>query len=215
MNAYSQAASRLPSRGVSQPIKLPGGGVMTAFRLNGRYVDFMTRAELQGLESLAKEAQVEAVALSQGPLSLAELRRRGHPYGRGRRGRRRGLGRLQGRRAGVSNMDVLNKQSGTTAASWQAQVDVDKSGATVRLVNTSDVAAFTALGTKKMESHGPYRIALLRKYERFIKYWRLISQRAQRREQQMQSIRVPKVRPLAVRIPSPLSMSPLRGSKRG
>ena len=85
-----------------------------------------------------KEALAEAVHLSSGPHSAAQLRAAGHPYGRGNRN--------------VSYAaEIINMQSGAFRTAWSG-VNPALSGSRIvsRAVNNSAPAKFLASGTRNM-----------------------------------------------------------------
>jgi len=91
----------------------------------------VARKEAEDMKRVAK-------VLSSGNLSLKTLAKMGHPYG---------LRRLPGA-AGQPDF-IINKQSGTFAASWQTRTQKTPTGWTVTLWNSAP-EAFYLLGTNKM-----------------------------------------------------------------
>lgn len=146
---------------------LSSGGVAASLRRSSKYTEFMSAADMREIDRIAGKMLRLARTLSQGPLTLGELARRNHPYGYGYRVthlplkgvRRGGLGRLQGGRRGISNMAVVNRQSGVLADSWDVHVIWLKSGVAIELINTAPHAQYTAFGTIRMKAHGPYTTA--------------------------------------------------------
>lgn len=139
------------------------GGVRAELTRRIPYADLLTDDELKPLQVLAARAKRRAESLSQGGLSLRVLAGRGHPYGHGARaggGRRGGLGRVQGNRRGVSNMDVVNRQTGALAGAWSSELVRGKDGVRIVLANSAEHSSFVALGTPRMKRHGPFLSAL-------------------------------------------------------
>lgn len=158
-------------------------GVVTILRRRSRYAEFITDAEMQAFERFVERKVLsEARALSQGTLSLRELARRGHPYGRGvvrSGGRRGGLGRLQGARTGVSNLAVVNKQSGELARSWSFGAQRAKGGVTLQLKNSAPQSVFLAFGTSRMRAHGGFTTAIARHLPAINREWARLARTAQ------------------------------------
>jgi hypothetical protein len=151
-----------------------GGGVVTSIRRRSEWTEFLTDEDLTGLVKITDKILREAEALSQGTLSPADLAAKGYPYGRGARsggGRRGGLGRLQGSRAGVSNLAVVNRQSGELAESWKIELHRSRNGIEVLLINTATHSSYLALGTRRMKAHGPFTTAPARFMAQFNQEW--------------------------------------------
>lgn len=154
-------------------IPLRNGGVAVDLVRLSQYTEYLTDAELRPAERILGRAQRTAEAMSQGNLSLKQLAARGHPYGRG--GRRGGLGRLQGSRAGVSNMAITNKQSGEFASSWESDMTRSKGRVVFRLYNTADHAKYPLLGTRTMKAHGPLTSAMIQHLAEFNTEWQRLA----------------------------------------
>lgn len=122
--------------------------------------DLVTPYELRPLYTIMRSMVTDAVSMSQGGLSYADLRRMGHPYGHGLR---RGLGRMKGQTKGVAAHAIVNKHRGIFAASWRFEVNRRKDGIELVLKNVSNVAGFLAFGTKKMKAHYPGNTAMAKK----------------------------------------------------
>lgn len=150
-------------------VRTTDGSVKTLLRRNSQYADFMTEDNLRSLRMIAYKMAGDAERSSRGPLNRAELRRRGYPYGRG--GRRGGLGRLQGRQAGVSNLTIVNDQGGNFKRSWLGEVKADKSGATLALENFDPAAEHLAFGTFKMKAHGPFISSVIKYLSEYNQAW--------------------------------------------
>lgn len=154
------------------------GSVQVVLKRNARAAEYMTRAEYEILAGIMRDVRREAESLSHGPLSLRELRRRGHPYGRGiRRGRIARSGR-----AGVPSLAVVNKQSGKFASLWRTDIKKGKTGADFVLRNEAPYAKFLAEGTAKMRAHGPFSIAFIKHLRRLDTAWRKAAKDAVLRE---------------------------------
>jgi len=166
----------------------PEGGVVTRIRRTSQYADLITDAEMRGIERLASQMLRDARGLSQGGLSLKRLAQMGHPYGRGNRTargrRRRGLGRLQGGRIGVSNMAVVNRQSGDFANSWGVSIVRDKAGLTIELRNSAPHAKYL-LGTSRMKAHGPNTTAPAKVLSQLSAEWLRVTRQAWMRDQSL------------------------------
>lgn len=150
----------------------PGGGVSTHIDLRTKYARDVQGKDLMELRAIARRMVADAMKLSQGPLTLATLRKMGHPYGRigPKRGRRRkALGRLA---SGTSNLAAINLQSGKLAQSWNADVKVTGDGARIELYNTDEVAAYLAFGTRSMVAHGPFTMVPARLLPLVMGEWR-------------------------------------------
>lgn len=164
------------------------GGVVALLRRNSQYADFLTEDNLRSLRAIAYRMAADAERSSRGPLNRAELRRRRYPYGRGPflGGKRRGgLGRLQGRQAGVSNLTIVNDQGGTFKRSWLGEVNADKSGVTLGLENFDPIAEHLAFGTRKMKAHGPFLSSVIKLLPEFNRMWLQVTRQAFLRYQTM------------------------------
>jgi hypothetical protein len=158
-----------------------GGGVEITVRRRSRYADDMSDGDLKQIEAIAQKMLEGEKSLSRGNLSYAELRKRGHPYGRGAR---RGLGRLTGAR-GVSNMAVVNRHGGTFERGWEVKVERGKAGVSIRLTNDSPHAARLAFGTARMRAHGPFTTAVARELFALNRAWAAAAKRGYHREMAM------------------------------
>ena len=159
------------------------GSVQVVLKRNARSAEFMTRAEYGILQRIMNDIKHDAEKMSQGPLSLKELRRRGHPYGRGgRRGRIARSGR-----AGVPSLAIVNKQSGKFAAAWSVDIKKGKTGADFILSNSSDRARRLAEGTAKMKAHGPFSTAFTRHLHKLDTAWRQAAKAAYLRERAVEA----------------------------
>lgn len=154
------------------------GAIMTVQEMRSKWADFMTEQDLRPVYQLLNEVEAEAKALSHGSVSLKELARRGHPYGRGlKHGRKRGRVAPSGR-AGVPNMAVVNKQSGRFAESWDTHIQHFKAGIRLVLGNDAPYAAHLALGTKNLRAHGPFSAAMVRKRPAIDAAWSRAAKKA-------------------------------------
>jgi hypothetical protein len=168
-----------------------GGGVITSIRRRSEWTEFLTDADMAGLLKITDQILREAEALSRGTLTLADLVAKGHPYGRGARsggGRRGGLGRLQGARAGVSNLAVINQQSGELARSWKIELHRSKDGIEISLINTAPYSPYLALGSKTMKAHGPFTTAPARFMAQLNQEWLSVTRAAWHRAQALQNV---------------------------
>lgn len=163
----------------------PDNSVSTTLHLNSRYADFMTRSDLQILENEIAGLVKNAQGLSQGGLSLKELRRRGHPYGLGRRA---GLGRLKGARGGISNRAVVNKQSGDFARSWGGKASLSKTGGDLSLYSSDPKSGWLAFGTPTMKAHYPGPTVMARRKAEIQRLWRIMAKQAWMREAALQGM---------------------------
>lgn len=155
-----------------------GGGVEVSVRRKSRYAENLSDADIAQIESIAKNMLQGEKALSRGPLTYGDLRRRGNPYGKGKR---RGLGRLTSAR-GVSNLAVVNRHTGSFETAWDVKVERDKGGVTIRLQNDSPNAAFLAFGTRKMRAHGGFTSAVARELFALNWAWSAAAARGYHRE---------------------------------
>lgn len=143
-----------------QMVRLEGGAMATLIRRRTRYMGILDERDLDGIKRLATQMIERMVAHSQGSLTLRELARRGHPYGRNAQGRMRGklgrgLGSVKGARGSVPNLSIVNRQSGAYAQAWEADVALDPGGVTISLINTAPYSSFLSFGTVKMQAHSP------------------------------------------------------------
>lgn len=171
--------------------RLPDGGVETRMRRNTRLTGIIDERDLDGLRRIMARIEVQAERQSQGPLSLRQLAKMGHPYGRGSTGRMRGklgrIGRVKGARGSVGNLAVINKQSGELARSWKGSVELDAGGVTLSLVNESPVASYLAFGTRRMAAHGPFTSLYVLMLSQINSEWqRTVRQAARRKAMEFQ-----------------------------
>lgn len=178
---------------IGQPsMKLVPGGkgsVLTILERRSRYADLISDEDMKPLYQLMADVEAEAKRLSQGSVSLRELRRRGHPYGRGltASGSKRGTIPRSGRR-GVANLAVINKQSGNLAGSWDNSVQRYKAGVRLILRNTAEYSIYVALGTRRMRAHGPNTAAVVKYLPAIDRHWRAAAKRAYLREVAMEGL---------------------------
>ena len=162
------------------------GGAEVVLRRNSRFAASITDADMAPTARVMGLIEAEAKSLSTGGLKTATLRKRNHPYGRGivaPSGRRRGgLGKLQEQRAGVSNMAVVNTQSGDFAKAWETETEQDKTGATFILRNTMEYAQYLALGTVRMKAHGPFTTAFVKYQAQLNSAWMQAAKRGKARD---------------------------------
>lgn len=186
-NLFAPRDTETPSNQPSVKMtRMEGGGVAVEIRRETRFAALLDDADLVGLKSLAQRMKERAVAQSQGTLSLRDLRRRGHPYGRNASGLQRGkIGRqyARGVRGAVPSLSIVNRQSGVFARSWKASVERDESGVVVRLENDASVSAFLAFGTKKLAAHGPFTNVPAAFQSQLNGEWQRVIYRAIRRKQ--------------------------------
>ncbi len=168
-----------------------GGGVVATLRRNSPNAAMLVDSDMSALKRLLEMAQQDAESLSKGPLTLSRLRQLGHPYGIGARsggGKRRGLGRIQGNRAGISNINVVNQQSGELAGSWDTELKRDGDGVTLSLTNSAPESAFVAFGTVKMKAHGPFEKALRRQLQVVNREWQRLGRLGADRRRQAERL---------------------------
>lgn len=146
--------------------RLRDGGAATVVRRRSQYAKYISPENLAAMQALMERIVAYAVSMSKGPLKDAALAALGNPYGRSYynpSGKRRGgLGRLQGRQAGVSNMAVVNEQTGKFAGSWQGDVSLQGDEVVFMLANVVEYAWWLAHGTTLMKAHGPFTTAMLK-----------------------------------------------------
>lgn len=167
------------------------GGVKTLLRRNMAHADLLSNEDFRRLDALLSQIETTAKGLSQGGLSLKALAARNHPYGRGLMAsgqRRGGLGRLSGARGGVSNLAVVNRQSGAFAGDWASTLLRDKSGVTFVLENKNKHAAQLAFGTKRMKAHGPFSTAVAKHLSAVDSEWRRLAKVATARDNALSQI---------------------------
>ena len=123
--------------------------------------------------SMVEEQKQEAIRLTSGDVSSAQLRREGHPFGRSFTGNRR-RGRQRGTRARLP----INKQSGELQKSLRVFRRISGEGVTFQLQFTSPHAVVLSPGgTSKMVARG-FWTALRKHYHqrakrKLIQAWRL------------------------------------------
>lgn len=161
------------------------GGAVTEVARSSEWEPWLTAADLELVRRVARKMLSDAQAMSQGPLSLATLRRMNHPYGRGRKapggGKRGRLGRLQrlaGYRHGISNLAIINRQSGRLAGAWRIEVGRRPGQVVVRLGNSVAYAGWLAMGTKNLRAHGPWTSAVIKHLPELNQAWLQVTQRA-------------------------------------
>jgi hypothetical protein len=176
---------------VNQPamkvVGRPDGSAVVSIRRNTRFIGMVEDSDLAGLEKVAKAIMDDMVRQSQGPLTTRMLRRMGHPYGRNARGRMRGklgnIGKVHGIRGSVPNLAVINRQSANGLASqWRHEIKRDAGGVTIEFINEAPYAAYLALGTRKMQAHGPFTNAPLRRIGQINAQWNAAIRKATRRK---------------------------------
>jgi hypothetical protein len=143
-------------------LRTGSGGIAVSVTRNSPYTMFIHDAEMAGVKQILKQMLDKQISMSQGSLSLKDLRQRNHPYGHGMFGpnkkRRRGVGRTT-RQRGVSNMAVVNRQSGEFHRSWELKFIRGTNGITIMMINTSKQSEYLAFGTKRMKAHGGFVVA--------------------------------------------------------
>jgi len=152
-------------------IRGTAGSAIVVLERNVNNADLLSDAELvQPFETWAEAVANDARSLMRGPLNRGRLRAMGHPYGRGthtpKGRRRRGLGRIQGQRAGISNLAVINSQSGELARSVTVMVRRTKTGVRIEWHYDTEYAAYLAFGTIRMRAHGPFATSVTKSVQR-------------------------------------------------
>jgi hypothetical protein len=103
------------------------------------------REAVLAVQKAMRRVKVDARQLSSGTLSLADLRRRDHPYAR-RHGPLGNVGAMPG-----GDPAVVNRHRGQFYDAWQLYLPVISSPTiSGKLVNASDVADYLQFGTKTM-----------------------------------------------------------------
>jgi hypothetical protein len=180
------------------------GSVQTTKAYLSAYTPFISAPDWNRMKSVVRKIKRRAEMLSKGRLTLKRLRQLNHPYGKGlykagsegltgralKRRKRRGLGRLT-RLKGVSNMAVVNVQSGEFQRSWATQIKLVKAvgravGVIIVLANLSEHAAYL-LGTKTMRAHGPFLTAVQLYKPELDRIWREITRRAWQKMKQLKA----------------------------
>lgn len=145
-------------------LRRPDGSAESVLRRNSKYAEHLHQDDLTEVMRVLDRIVNRARVSSYGPLSLGALRSMGHPYGRNANGLMRGhlgsrIGKLQGVKGSVPSLSVINRQSGRLASSWHGEIALVQGGIEMRLVNNSIKSAYVALGTIKMQAHGPWTSA--------------------------------------------------------
>jgi hypothetical protein len=182
------------------------GETVQRVTLRSQYTDAI---DLTQIRDVAQRWYLALCDASRGPYSLAALRAMGHPYGFGstaepswdrlyeprnvpRMGR---YAYLRGQRGRVSDLSIVNLQSGrfanswewrivygTQAATWGYGVTIERSGALyIDFVNPAPYAWYLAHGTYKMQAHGPWQTASDRMLPQLQTTWRNAARQAWQR----------------------------------
>jgi len=169
--------------------------------LHTRYMDWMVPADEAWIEQAAQQWVYLMHTMSQGPYSLSELREMGHPYGYGgphtekvptwerlsrpRKTPSMGLfaGNVKGTRGRVSDLSIINVQTGTLDAAWRYELEWGEGTVRLRIVNATPAAWFLSHGTVKMQAHGPWQTAQERLLPGIMSAWRTRAGAAWRRSQ--------------------------------
>lgn len=179
--AYSDYASQPTAKLIAQ-----GNGTATLLRRNTKYGRFIRAEDLHVMRRIWQKVERDAVALSQGPLTYAQLRKKRHPYGRGPvKGRRRGTtGRIVpvAFRGTVTNKSIVNRHTGAFARAWDTTLIRDDNGIMGALENDSEHAGRLALGTPRMKAHGPFAVAVTMNEAAIDNEWRRITRIAWQRQ---------------------------------
>ena len=174
-------------------VRLGRGGVAVEITLRTRYAATL---DITALQVLAARMVQKMESQSQGPLNTARLRALGHPFGRDKGGQnrrvprfiggtqkgRKSVGHPLGVRGSVPTRNVINRQSGELAASWESEVVHTSSGAMMRLINSSAHARYVAMGTRRMVAHGPWTYIPVMMRSQLMSQW----QRSVRQARQKQ-----------------------------
>ena len=166
-------------------IKQEDGGVAIEIDRFTSYDEELEAMDMAPLEEIVHDMVAMFTAMSQGPLSLQELRARNHPYGMGkvvvvngklvRRGKLGRIGHARGVRGSVPNMSIVNKQSANGFASkWSGEVVKQDNGVKLKIENTSPVASYLCFGTTRMTSHGPWEYVTRHFLSRINSAWRRV-----------------------------------------
>lgn len=161
------------------------GTVETVLGLGIQYADLLSDAELRPLKERMRLAQGSAKGMSLGPLTRRRLRQMGHPYGWGRR---KGLGRLQGSRAGVSNRAIVNMPTGRPgkfAKSWYWFVRRSKDGLDTGIGTSAPHSQYLAKGTRKMKAHYPGPTVMAQQLQAIRSEQRRLVHKAQKKKELM------------------------------
>lgn len=139
-----------------------GEGIAVIIRLNSRYMDTMEMGEIGRVAEMMTE---QMRVLSRGPYTTKMLREMQHPYGREKNNQTRkvargyngkSIGHVKGIRGSVPTLTVINSQRGELERAWKCEVERDETGVTILIINDTPYATFLALGTTKMQAHGPW-----------------------------------------------------------
>ncbi len=181
--------------------KGPEGGTVQTVRLRTTTGVDLSENDLAPLKQIARQWWEFLKQMSQGPHSLDDLRRMGHPYGyphnRGqsrweRIGAPRGHGHLfkrgwavKGVRGFVPPLTVINRQTGDLEKSWRWGISRAGDGIAVNWWNPMPYSFYLAHGTTKMRAHGPWAEAADRYLPELQRAWVNALRGAQRRDRAM------------------------------
>lgn len=128
------------------------------------YAEFLSEADKKAIERQAQSVPRSAQRMSRGRLSSKRLAKMGHPYGYGDKtpkGRKRRklpkyLASKKLQSIGVTNMNIVNKQSGRFERSWKMKIKFNKKNIVFTLRASTFYAKYLAKGTPRMKKHGPF-----------------------------------------------------------
>lgn len=162
------------------------GGAASILTLKSKNIKHISEADLEPIRKIMGKVKQDAQNLSLGPLTLKILARMGHPYGFDKgTGRARKLpvriGHVKGIKGYVTNLAIINIQTGDLHSSWS--IEVEKVGDVVecRLINTVEYAWYLAHGTDKMQAHGPWVMAYINNWSRINEAWTEVWKKAGRK----------------------------------
>lgn len=170
-----------------------GAGIIE-IRLYSQWTALLTPGDWQQLDGIARGMIDQFRAYSRGPLSLATLRRLGHPYGRQPNKAPRAFPKAAGRavrasagvRGSVPTYSVVNLQSGTFERGWHYWFEKCADGVVLNFTNTATTDDGISLlwlltaGTKRMAAHSPATVVGLRGKDALNTAWRAMMGRAAR-----------------------------------
>lgn len=177
-------------------------------RRNTQFMEQITNDDLAQLEAWGNMMLQRYRALSEGPYSLAMLRKMEHPYATApaadgskrkvprRSGPRRfggvSIGHAPGIRGSVPTMNVVNRQGrgeNALADKWRMEVLHDARGVAVRIINETPQAWFVLAGTRKMVAHGPRVEEMAQRTASLNSTWTSVSKRLAGKYHQAQAQR--------------------------
>lgn len=180
------------------------GPTVQEISLQSAYAEELDDSTIAEIRRLAAQWYETLRALSRGPLTLADLRDMGHPYGygekpgghprEGMRGKKShpalfGSGwHAKGVRGAVPPLSVVNLQSGDFYEGWSWEVERTPTGILLRFIQAVPYAWYLIHGTYRMQAHGPWKEAADRYLGRVQQIWTQGAREASRRRRALESM---------------------------